>query len=870
MHGSKDTLDSNLECPSHAYAPAAALLPHSKSASVREVANALTPPVTGLNLTLPKRNQLGRQAHIEFAKQHDSGQPEMDIRGVYRSTDGQQLILHGRIDLYEKIGDRERVTEFKTVILPPRGLKQFIDTPPERYILQSQIYAYLLHSKLNLQGKPNVAGDSTKYEKLPHCHSRESGNQETSDVTSSSELDSHFRGNDVVIFQENIHCRLVIRNLTDGEQRTWEVPWSVAEVESKLDEYLNRCMYESAFDRTVRTHRHGVARTLNWLYPDFRPGQEDAIALINESINKGKDLLWEAPPGFGKTAVVLYSALKQAMASGRQLFFATAKGGGRDPVRDAVITIQKQSPDLHVLFLSARNELCLKDPATQNSLVYTCKECKLNRIEIDAFARAGLPSELIENNLITINQLREIGSKYCVCPVDLAFALTYRVDLVVGDYNFVFDPAAQLQQFRLQDSHSGPAAWTLLIDEAHNLFNRGRETFSTRIELNEVLNCIRLLEFEQWRFSENASYHALKEILERLSCVIQNALSGIAEEGIVPLDAAQFEWGNLEEGIGKRFAEFLLDAIDRLEPEVESALWMIYRKVVYLVDLQRNDRDSFPFYGDRDLSAVGWKCLDPSEKLREVYPVFSSVVAFSGTMSPIDFYRNALGLGDRPVMTFDTPSIFPKNRQRIVLARGIDTRLRKRSKEAERIANVLIEFCQLREGGYLAVFPSFDFIELVKPYFNDINIHVVAQYRGMSAVERRCIRQALDKIGTSTLALVVAGGQFSEAADYPGDACVGVAIVGPCLPPPGQWREVLRQYWEWRGEDGEQIAYIIPAMQRVIQAAGRLLRRKEDRGIVLLMDDRFLESRFLDLLPSSWHEAVNHSGTVWQSSVEKL
>ncbi len=782
------------------------------STSVGELVSAITSFPDFNTRQVPRRELLGQKAHLDYIAGHTGDvRSEVGIKGVYNSIEHQQLSLHGRIDLVEIIQKEPeellRITEFKTVVLPAGSLDDISTPPPERFSRQALVYAYLL----NKQKKLN-----------------------------------------------SVLSRLVIHNLTDDENRRIDLNYSEREIESWLDEYINLKIHEKAKYIAISSHRQGIAEKLTMPYPNYREGQKDTINLTTESFCSGKDVIWEAAPGFGKTITMLLPALKTALGRGKPVFFATAKGGGREPVLNAIEALREHSPDLRVIFLSARIELCIHKYGS-------CREsdCPYEKLEPDYFGRFDTPPELENTKIITKRELRNVGQLEGLCPVNLSFLFAERCDLVIGDYNFIYDPGARLNPFR-EPELSG---WTLLIDEAHNLFNRGREIFSSTIPVDTIWNCRRMIEDEGWRFDSLESFHKLLNILEIIGVEIQGSISTVPRGEPQSIEIDETEWENLIDQLSFIMADFLINSQNRFEPEVESVLWSVLRQLEYFVSLLQEDRESFLVYGDNDLREIGIKCLDSSGKLSEINARFNNIAAFSGTMSPIEFYRNAIGLTVRPTEILMVDSIFSKDKQLVVLADGIDTRFKARSREAQKIAETLIEFCKMKVGGYLAVFPSFEFMDLVLPYLEGSNLNYVAQERGMSISQRRGIRKALDQENTTTLAMIVAGGQFSEAADYPGDACVGVAIVGPCLPPPDPWRDALADYWQRNGEDGERIAYIVPAMQRVVQAAGRLIRTEEDRGVVLLMDNRYLQRRFREVLPESWQEYLKSSRKDWQNSI---
>ncbi|MBT7619063.1 MAG: ATP-dependent DNA helicase [Calditrichaeota bacterium] len=788
------------------------------NASVGEVVSAITPLSNFSTRQVPRREHLGQRAHLDFiSRQSNDTKSEVGIKGVYSSPEHRQLSLHGRIDLLETLSQEPqeafRITEFKSVVLPIASLDDICFPPPERFTRQALIYTYLVSKQKR--------ANSTKI----------------------------------------VNCRLVIHNLTDDAEKTLDLDFDVREIEGWLNEYIDLKIHEKAKNTALSAHRCELASTLTMPYPTYRNGQKDTIDLTYESFCSGKDVIWEASPGFGKTITMLLPALKAALGRGKPVFFATAKGGGRQPVLSTIEAIQKYCPELSVIFLSARSELCLHKYGSCRE-----NECSFEKLEPDEFGRFDTPSELDNCKIITRRELRDVGELENLCPVDLSFLYAERSDIVIGDYNFVYDPGARLRQFR----DPGPSGWTLLVDEAHNLFNRGREIFSTAIPADDIWNCRRMLEDEGWRFDSLGSFQKLLIVLELIGVGVQASISEVSPAEPQSIEIDETEWEEYLDRLSLSMADFIIDAQDRVASEVVDSLWSVYRQIEYFVHLLDEEREAFPIYADVDVREMGVKCLDASGKLADINARFNNIAAFSGTMSPLEFYKTAIGLTVRPTETLQVDPIFSRTRQLVVLADDIDTRFKMRPREAKHIAETLIEFCGMKTGGYLAVFPSFAFMNLITPYLDQSDLNFVVQARGMSYSERRRMRYILDKPNETTLAMIVAGGQFSEAADYPGDACVGVAIVGPCLPPPDPWRDELGDYWQRNGEDGEKVAYIVPAMQRVVQAAGRLIRSEEDRGVVLLMDNRYLQSRFLDVLPVSWQDYLKSKKINWQTSVRNF
>ncbi len=814
-------------------------------ASVQQIADAVCSGGDSHAGWLPQRDKLGRDAHNSFYLLNPSGIKEYGVSADFVSDDADRLTIQGRIDLLETAADvagndqkaaaggsgggisanAVRITEFKSLILPSGSLPGIDFHPPERFALQVQIYAYLVYRLIRDQ------------------------------------MIAEF---ETVENPAEIKCRLALNNLKDGSLFFESVEWNLRDIETKLTEYIDLCKHRAATESANRLRRKSIAEKVVFPFPSFRRGQKETIALLEEALSGGKDVLLSAVPGFGKTAAVMFPAIKRSLETGKQLFFATAKGGGRSPVYNTIRRFQKKCAELKVLFLYARNELCPKDaPATG------CKDCEFERLERYDSGRFDLPEELIRLNLVRKNELQAIAKKHSLCPVDLSFILTRTADMVIGDYNYVFDPSVQLMQFRDAHHRRDVTNWLLLIDEAHNLFDRGMNMHSARIELNKAQDCRYLLRRDEWNYSGGSAYVEMDETLSRIISLLEWRIANSPPGKYVIQEIEDSELENIHEELGEVVSRFLIESNDA-DVQLVDSLFELYSGFKLLSGLLSQERRQFPFYVDTEQGAIGVDCLDPSERLAGAIESFESAIAFSGAFHPLPFYKYALGFGSREVSELDVEDQVHNGGLKVVLAAGVDTRYRLRPRKAEAIAGVLRQFCSLRTGTYLAIFPSYEFLDLVKDYLPGGDMEVIFQYKYMRSDERAAFRKKILHGEGALLALIVAGGQFSEAADYPGSACIGAAIVGPCLPPPDERREALRSYWDSRQEDGEMTAYLIPAMHRVIQAAGRVIRSEEDRGVVLLLDDRFMEPRYAKLLPSRWQSDLEGQNRDWEQVVREF
>jgi DNA excision repair protein ERCC-2 len=774
--------------------------------SVTEIVQALTGREWAERMPLPMRSRLGQLAHADFLAKTPPEEREVAIMGEFSSETGWELAISGRIDRVERQKEKLRVVEFKSSALTSEVLNGNSYEPPARFVLQTQIYCYLF-------ARPNSWGGKVK-------------------------------------------GKLVLHSLVDNGRREIDVPWTVEEVEALLERYVDSQMRWKAERGADWERRRELARMLRWPFGGYRHGQEEIAETVGQVLKEGGDLLMQAPPGLGKTMAVLYPALKYALANGRRIFFATAKGEGRTPIGQAVEMLQQQGA-VRVLVMSARRELC---PDVSVATTSDCTECGA-----DIAIHTNPIADVWQKPLLTARELNGLATQYHCCPVALAREIMSSADLVVGDYNYVFDPWARLPAFQepaLKD-------WILLIDEAHNLFDRVRTANSVQVDLPIIRGLMEIITDDLWRWqgaavAMNSALATLGEALDKVEEDLQQ------EAGVGNLELNATQWARLAEEVGLAAGRLMATSGEMMDRKTASAIWDVCRTLDRMAILAGQDREVFQTYGNATNDSFGIECLDPSGVCREMFARFDNVVAFSGTLAPLDFHKRALGFGGRPTAVLDAADPF-HNSQRLVLAMpAVDSRWRSRPRQAEAVAEVIQRLVRLKRGGYLAVFPSFQFLNMVLPFLKGEGIDILVQQPAMNAASRVALRRKLGRKRRATVALVVAGGQFTEAADYPGDACVGVVVVGPCLPPPEPLREALRQYWSEREEDGYGVAFVYPGMRRVAQAGGRLIRREDDKGVIMLLDDRFLQEPYFGLLPAEWRQVMKTAEENWEEEVREF
>lgn len=583
-------------------------------------------------------------------------------------------------------------------------------------------------------------------------------------------------------------------------------------------------------ERQRRTARDALLEDLAFPAGAFRPGQRTLARQVWRTLSDGGALLAQAPTGIGKTLGVLYAALRRLPGQDTErLLYLTPRGSARALALDAVRRMDPQASSLRTVELVARERIC-PWPGTP------CRADACERAAGHYDRRRGALAELLDQaqgrgGVLTRERIEDVASLHRVCPAALQHDGARFADLVVGDYNYAFDPFAR--QRALLEREDGGAA--LLVDEAHNLPERARTMHSAQLDPMII-------------------DEALREA-RRLGASFATALARVRR--IVDAHAASD-------------ATPLIEALEKLLPEL--ARWLaeapggaphtrfeqLRRELARFAELGRlasgERRDAFRWRFDDDgAGQLRLQCLDAGPLLREGYEVLGGLVLFSATLAPAALRRLELGLGD-DASWLELPNPYPPERRRLLLLGDLDLRARARSASLPALVTAVTELVDARAGHYLLFAPSFEFLEAIADALEGARPawHVQRQRRGMDEAARQTFVAALREVeaGTTRVACAVAGGLFAEGVDLPGDALIGVIVAGLPLPAPDVERRALADY---HGAAGRDIAFRAPAVTRILQAAGRLVRSEDDAGIVCIADARLREQAFRRLLPSDWN-----------------
>ena len=420
---------------------------------------------------------------------------------------------------------------------------------------------------------------------------------------------------------------------------------------------------------------------------------------------------------------------------------------------------------------------------------------------------------------------------------------------MVCDYNYIFDPYVGLKAYQ-QESDYGDCV--LIVDEAHNLVDRGRGYYSP--ELHES-------SFEAIRThlaGRNCHLEGWEELIERLRAHMRE-LAEALETGI-PQALCEFDRGLFVEQRAEwelLVMHYITWKIENRLAEEEDPLVDFYFRLVKFANLVTEEGDEFAHIIERTPDGLKLKifCKDPSRFLGAIFDSAHATIAISATLEPFDFYRKTLGFPSDRTSELSLPSPFPRHNRKIVVVSGVDTTYKQRANHYGRIAETVGEIAETTDGNFLALFPSYVFLREVAERMPPLRKQILVQRTDMTDYERNAILGILrDRPGRDNLILAVSGGMYAEGVDYRGDMLSGVMVVGPALPSVNFEQELLKRYYDEQYGAGFEFAYLIPGMTRVVQSAGRVIRSETDIGVIALLCRRFTQETYTRYFPADWYE----------------
>jgi len=593
-------------------------------------------------------------------------------------------------------------------------------------------------------------------------------------------------------------------------------------------------------------------KTMRFPYADVREGQDEFIRRAYRALIKGNTLFACAPTGTGKTVSVIYPAVK-ALGEERcdKVFYLTPKSTTAAAAKDCLELFCENGATIKAIILSSKEKSCPCKMICRESSAM-CEMTKCNKL-----AEAVMEVHALNKCVVEINDIKNIATHYAVCPYELELAYSELCDVVICDFNYLFDPVVYIRRFFTEGGR-----YAFLIDEAHNLVDRGREMYSSELSIGDI---DKLLSSEYL-----GPLSKLREELPRIKASLTELLFPfLKDEMRKDENGADIGATHLSYAPGDLYAiishmrEELEDeeqANVRAKDDERTPRLKAIRDLLYKVKKVEKSLESFDtgyrllmFYKGGELS-FRVLCIDASGEIQKRLGKGSGTVFFSATLSPLNYYKSILS-SDPFADTLEVDSPFDPEQLSVSIMDRISIRYSERSRTLPAVCRVVAATLSARRGHYMVFAPSFEYAEALYEEFRAKypKIKSMLQTKNMSAKEKADFLEAFSKdSGAYLVGFCVMGGIYSEGIDLAGDGLIGAVVVGIGMPSLSYEREAIAEYFEEKYEAGKQYAYIYPGMNRVFQAAGRVIRREDDKGVIVLIDDRFADPIYKKSIPNLW------------------
>ncbi len=669
----------------------------------------------------------------------------------------------------------------------------------------------------------------------------------------------------------NIQVRMTYCNMETEDIRYFNYEYSQAELEEWFQKLVGEYLKWADYEYEWRRVRDESIRGLNFPYP-YREGQKELVTYVYQTIYHKRKLFLEAPTGVGKTISTVFPAVKaMEKGMGDKIFYLTAKTITRTVAEQTFALLRQNGLHLKSVVITAKDKICFMKETQCNP-----EYCPYAKGHFDRINEA-MYDLLIHEESFSREVIEQYAHKHQVCPFEFCLDMSLFADSIIGDYNYLFDPHVYLKRFFGENSSGN---YIFLVDEAHNLLERGREMYSATLVKEEFLALINgLLEAEEEEeenhkkvlFKQGFAHSIIKQlekcnkemlVLKRECegcCIVEN-IDNVVQPVLRLHAVIESYLEENEEGI-LPVKEQILDLYFKLKHflEIYEGLDEKYVKYMQL-------REDGTFF-------LKLFCVDPSNNLKECMRRGRSSVLFSATFLPIQYYKKLLG-GEEKDYEVYANSVFQPEKRALLVAKDVTSKYTRRSEEEfYRIAEYIDAVVKRKHGNYMVFCPSYALLEeifaIYRENFNDESTECIMQTDFMDEISREDFLKKFEgnlecdlqsDIGMEIeydedrylIGFCVLGGIFSEGIDLKNDSLIGAIIVGTGLPQVCYEREILKDYFDEQGEFGFDYAYRFPGMNKVLQAAGRVIRTADDIGTITLLDERFLQPSYLKLFPREW------------------
>lgn len=634
---------------------------------------------------------------------------------------------------------------------------------------------------------------------------------------------------------DNIDIQITYYNIDTKSTRILRQSYTLKELEEfffwLIDEYKAWAQLENDWVNK----RNESIKKLKFPFKNYRPGQRELAVRVYKSIKDSKKCFAQAPTGTGKTISTLFPAIK-AMGEDKtsKIFYLTAKTITREVAQNTISLMRKKDLNLKAVTITAKEKICKMDEVNCNPEYCPYANGYFDRIN------NSLKDILAKYNDYSKDNIEKISEEYMLCPFELSLDLTNLSDVIICDYNYVFDPRVYLKRF----FDTKTTDYTFLIDEAHNLVDRAREMYSATLNEEKFVKVKKLISKKDKRITkvikEIQSY--FEDKLEDLTTLDENDLV----ESEAPLELCE---------ILSSFIKFVDEYLARTNEENEELMDLYFDVYSFLSISDFYDKNYTTIY-TKTFNGMNIKiyCVNPQKVIEEKMKKAKSNIIFSATLIPMDYFMKMYSY-DEEDFIINLKSPFDVKNRLLMIGDNVATTYNKRFETSCDIASYIANCVQAKKGNYMVFFPSYKYMELVfekmKENYPDINTSI--QESNMSEEEKEEFLSMFDEDNKEThVGFCVLGGHFSEGIDLTNDKLIGVIIVGVGMPQIGIERDIIKDHMK-DSNKGFDYAYVYPGMIKVLQAAGRCIRTDDDKGVILLLDKRYSQRIYQSLFPYEWY-----------------
>lgn len=724
----------------------------------------------------------GSRLHSVYqSKQSSNYLAEFPLKMSF-NVDEVNIVLEGRADGIIKRSESEYVIdEIKTTV---EDLKIFHDDNLEWHLGQAKCYAYMFAKQTNLE----YIGIKLTY----------------------------------------------IRQGKEKEQLADSYVFNILELEQFVVKLLNEYLsfYNIIFNKISK--RNESIEALKFPFSKFRQGQRDLAKYTYAMAKKRGRLFAEAPTGIGKTISTLFPFIKALKDDDNsKIFYLTAKTSGRESAHQAVKLLKENGLSLSDIMITAKDKICFCKGQACNPEECPYAKGYYNKIQ------TVLRYAILNYDDFDLQTITQLAYENQICPFEFELDLSLFMDVIICDYNYLFDPISYMKRYFDEDTSS----FLVLVDEAHNLVDRSRDMYSASLSYKQFL--------EARKSVCHSKLHQLKLAMSKMNKMFKEYLVNPKDGNYILDEFYEYTYKTISS-----FITSMQDINKNENKEMSKELLEFYLEVNRFSKILEFYNDHFICYyeiHDDDL-ILHVSCLDASSFLYSSLRRLRGSVLFSATLSPIEYYVDMLG-GKKEDAQLILPSPFPVDNLKIIIAPKVSIRYKNRDASYQQVADYIKAFVKNKVGNYFIFLPSYEYLTNLMPYIDMEDVDVYEQDRGMSDEDKEAfLTNFKPHPERTTLGFVIVGGAFGEGIDLVSDRLIGAVIVGIGMPKINFVSDQIMKYYDSKEQSGYNYAYLNPGMNKVMQALGRVIRSETDRGAVLLIDERYLTNDYRDLFKSEWHK----------------